>query len=46
MLSGWAFIPASLVMRGIAMVRLAEMIEDKRKRAFADAQSDGGFQIA
>ena len=33
MVSAWAFIPSSLLMRGIAMGRVAQMIEDKRKRA-------------
>ena len=29
----WAFVPANLIMRGIALGRIAEMIEQKRKRA-------------
>lgn len=37
--SAWAFLPASLLMRGIAMQRIAAMIEDKRRRSYAAAQS-------
>ena len=37
-MSAWAFLPASMIMRGIAMGRVAEMIEEKRCRAYA--QSD------
>jgi len=35
----WAFLPASLLMRGIAMRRIAAMIEDKRRRSYAADQS-------
>lgn len=35
--AAWAFLPASLFMRGIAMGRIAAMIRDKRKRS-ADAR--------
>lgn len=35
----WAFLPASLMMRGIAMARIASMIEDKRRRTYAAAES-------
>ncbi len=35
-ISAWAFLPASMIMRGIAMSRVAEMIEDKRRRTYAD----------
>ena len=34
----WAFLPASLMMRGIAMARIANMIEDKRRRTYAAAE--------
>lgn len=37
-MSAWAFLPASMIMRGMAMGRVAEMIEEKRRRAYA--QSD------
>jgi hypothetical protein len=36
--SAWAFLPASLFMRGIAMGRVAEMIADKRRRTYAATQ--------
>lgn len=32
-MAAWAFLPASLFMRGIAMSRIADMIEDKRRRS-------------
>lgn len=38
-MTAWAFLPASMIMRGIAMGRVADMIEQKRKRAYADAQT-------
>ncbi|MCQ0091405.1 hypothetical protein FGD77_06855 [Roseovarius sp. M141] len=34
----WAFIPAGLVMRGVAMHRVAELIAAKRRRAYAKAE--------
>ncbi|MDC0739208.1 sortase B protein-sorting domain-containing protein [Cognatishimia sp. SS12] len=34
----WAFFPAGLVMRGVAMIRIAAMIDENRKRAYAVAQ--------
>ncbi len=37
--AAWAFLPASLFMRGIAMGRIASMIADKRKSASADADA-------
>jgi len=43
--SAWAFLPASIIMRGVAMARIAEMIEDKRRRAYAQAHKDD-FQPA
>ena len=43
----WAFLPASLIMRGMAMGKVADMIEDKRRRAYADAEAEAnGFQAA
>ncbi|MBM1310242.1 hypothetical protein JQT66_08695 [Sulfitobacter mediterraneus] len=44
--SAWAFLPASMIMRGIAMNKVAGMIEDKRRRTYADAETEAGFQIA
>lgn len=38
-ISAWAFLPASMVMRGIAMLRIAELIEEKRRRAYANAEA-------
>ncbi|SHG84325.1 hypothetical protein [Cognatishimia maritima] len=38
MVAIWAFFPAGLVMRGIAMIRIAAMIDANRKRAYAVAQ--------
>lgn len=38
-MTAWAFLPTSLIMRGIAMGRIAEMIEEKRKRAYAQSQA-------
>lgn len=40
--SAWAFLPASLFMRGIAMGRVAEMIAAKRKQNYAEAEESGG----
>ncbi len=37
-ISAWAFLPASLVMRGIAMHRVAELITAKRRRVYAQAE--------
>ncbi|WP_297772559.1 hypothetical protein [uncultured Roseovarius sp.] len=47
-MTAWAFLPASMFMRGIAMSRIADMIEEKRRRAYAenDAPSAKGLQRA
>jgi hypothetical protein len=37
--SAWAFLPASMIMRGTAMLRIAELIEEKRRRAYANAEA-------
>ena len=37
--SAWAFIPASLIMRGMAMGRVAQMISENRRRAYAAARA-------
>lgn len=39
-ISAWAFLPASMIMRGIAMLRIAELIAQKRRRAYADADAE------
>lgn len=40
-ISAWAFLPASIIMRGIAMGKIADMIQEKRRRAYADADAKG-----
>ena len=45
-ISAWAFLPASIIMRGIAMGKIADMIEEKRKRTYAEAASEGELQPA
>ncbi|XDA98369.1 hypothetical protein AB1M95_00275 [Sulfitobacter sp. LCG007] len=45
-ISAWAFLPASMIMRGIAMNRIAELIEEKRRRTYADAADQVAFQTA
>lgn len=37
----WAFIPANLIMRGVALARVADIIEEKRRRTYAEASEDG-----
>lgn len=44
--AAWAFLPASLFMRGIAMGRIAAMIEHKRKLNGEQAERDGTFAPA
>ena len=39
--TAWAFLPASLFMRGIAMGRVADMICEKRRQTYAEAQEAG-----
>ena len=41
MVAAWAFLPASLLMRGIALSRVAQMIHMQRKRAYARAAAEG-----
>lgn len=38
----WAFFPAMLVTRGLAMTRISQMIESKRRRAYARAETEEG----
>lgn len=38
-ISAWAFLPASLIMRGMAMLRIADLIEEKRRRAYSNAEA-------
>ena len=41
-MTAWAFLPASMIMRGIAIHRIGEMIRDQRARAYAN--SENGLQ--
>lgn len=45
-IAAWAFLPASIIMRGIAMGKIADMIVEKRRRAYADADADDFLQTA
>ena len=40
-MTAWAFLPASLFMRGIALGRVATMIQNQRQRAYAKADLNG-----
>ncbi|MBV2359235.1 hypothetical protein KUH32_05595 [Thalassococcus sp. CAU 1522] len=39
MLSAWAFLPVSLIMRGVALLRIAGLVEEKRRRAYAQPEA-------
>ncbi len=41
MISAWAFLPASILMRGVALSRVAQMIRRQRKMAYERAASEG-----
>jgi len=41
----WAFLPASLLMRGVALARVAKMIHVQRKKAYAAAAADGMLPV-
>jgi hypothetical protein len=43
--AAWAFLPASLFMRGIAMGRIAQMIAAKRRRRAEDGQAEAPVLI-
>ncbi|MEM8592447.1 MAG: hypothetical protein AAGF13_07950 [Pseudomonadota bacterium] len=43
MMTAWAFLPSSLFMRGIAMGRVAQMIEDKRRQRYAEFGEEGAL---
>jgi len=45
-MTAWAFLPASMIMRGIAVSKVADMIEEKRRRTYADARDEDGLQPA
>jgi len=42
-ITAWAFVPASLIMRGIAMLRVGQMIALQRERAYLSAQAKDGL---
>lgn len=42
-MTAWAFLPASLFMRGIAMGRVAQMIEQKRRQRYAEVAQEEVF---
>jgi hypothetical protein len=39
--SAWAFLPASILMRGVALSRVAQMIHLQRQKAYERAEADG-----
>ncbi|MEL6572760.1 MAG: hypothetical protein AAFQ64_13935 [Pseudomonadota bacterium] len=41
----WAFLPASLLMRGVALSRVAQMIHMQRKKAYAAAAAEGMLPV-
>ncbi len=41
----WAFVPSSLLMRGIALSRVAQMIHVQRKKAYAAAAAKGMLPV-
>lgn len=43
-ITAWAFLPTSMIMRGIAMGKVAAMISEKRRRAYASEEA--AFQAA
>lgn len=45
-ITAWALIPANLIIRGIALVRIADIIEEKRRRTYAEARNDEALQTA
>ncbi|MEM6889708.1 MAG: hypothetical protein AAF636_16420 [Pseudomonadota bacterium] len=45
-ITAWAFLPASMIMRGIALQRVAELIEMKRRAANRDTAEEVDYQAA
>ena len=37
-ITAWAFVPASMIMRGLAMLRVADLIAQKRRAVYAHAE--------
>lgn len=44
-MTAWAFIPASLIMRGTAMLRVGQMIALQRERAYLSAEDEDAVAI-
>ncbi len=44
-ITAWAFLPASLLMRGVALSRVAQMIYKQRKKAYAKAVAEGMLPV-
>lgn len=44
-ITAWAFLPASLLMRGVALSRVAQMIHKQRKKAYAKAAAEGMLPV-
>lgn len=42
-MTAWAFLPASLIMRGVAMLRVAQMIAAQRERAYLSEREEDGY---
>lgn len=45
MVTAWAFLPASMLMRGVALSRIAFMIQRQRKQAYDRAVADGMLPV-
>ncbi|MGR3323664.1 MAG: hypothetical protein ACU0DK_17235 [Pseudooceanicola sp.] len=45
-MTAWAILPATLIMRGIALSRIADMIEEKRRRTYEESKTEEQFQAA
>ena len=45
-MTAWAFLPASMLIRGIALSRVAELIEAKRKRVYGESEDGKALQEA
>ena len=43
--SAWAFLPASILMRGVALSRVAQMIHRQRRRAYERDETQGAMAV-
>lgn len=43
--TAWAFLPASLLMRGVALSRVAQLIYQQRKKEYARAVAEGALPV-